>query len=134
MVNGGCSVFGCDSLFGKKFAEGNNKFVIDGTVIVDDISYYSLGAFNVIFVEVCYGSGFIGVLELGYIGDSGVFMGQYLLSFGGSVIVLGEEIGDIVFHCEAAGAFGVIPVEVDSGEAVSVPLLCDVIVLLEDIT
>ena len=49
------------------------------------------------------------------------------------VIPLEAEVGDIVFHGEAKGAFGVVPLEIDSGVQVTLPVFGDIVVFFEGI-
>ena len=44
-----------------------------------------------------------------------------------------EEVLDVVLHGKTAGAFGVVPVEVDAGETGAGPVLGDIVVLKEDV-
>ena len=73
-------------------------------------------------------------MDLGALCDFGVFKGRELRILGGSVLVLVKEVGDIVVHCEEKGLFGVIPVDIDSGESGAGPVFYDVVVFLEDVT
>ena len=79
-----------------------------------------------------YGSGFFGLFDFGAVGCFGVFMEWELRIFGSSVIVFGEDVGNAVIYCEATGAVVVIPFEADSGKAGAGPVLCDILVFLEN--
>ena len=48
------------------------------------------------------------------------------------MIVFGEDVGNAVIYCEATGAVVVIPFEADSGKAGAGPVLCDILVFLEN--
>ena len=52
---------------------------------------------------------------------------------GGGVVKLGAEIGDIVIHCEAAGAIIIVPLEIDSSIEVAFFIDCYFIFLFEGV-
>ena len=47
------------------------------------------------------------------------------------MVILGEDVGDVVVHCEATSVFGLITVQGDSREAGFGPVLRDAVVFLE---
>ena len=53
--------------------------------------------------------------------------------FGRNVILFCEDVGEVVVHFEAMGAFGVITVEVYARKAGAGPVLHYFVVFLEDI-
>ena len=48
------------------------------------------------------------------------------------MVEIDAEVCNVVFHCEAAGEIGVVPLKVDAGVQVSFPVLSDLIVLFQD--
>ena len=79
------------------------------------------------------GVGRVGELLLGAIVYLGVLK-RSVLGFGWKgVSPYGEEVLDVFLDGETAGAFGVIPVEVDAGEMGAGPVLGDIVVLKEDV-
>ena len=44
------------------------------------------------------------------------------------MVVLDEEVFDVTIHCWSACAFGIVPVQVDSGKLVSCPVRGDIVV------
>ena len=57
-----------------------------------------------------------------------------LAFLGVRMIPFEEECGDVVIHGEAAGTRSVIPLEVDAGIQIALPIFCDVVVFLVGIT
>ena len=60
------------------------------------------------------GRSFRSVLNLFPIDDRGVTVRRVMRFFGVGVIKLGTQVCDEVVHREAAGAFGIVPSEVNS--------------------
>ena len=79
------------------------------------------------------GVGQVGELLIGAIFDLGEAK-RSVLGFGWKGMTPSEEeVLDVVLDGDTAGAFGVIPVEVDAGETVAGPVLGDIVVLKEDV-
>ena len=62
-----------------------------------------------------------------------MLVGGNLTLLGIGVIPLEGEVGDVVVHAKAAGALGVVPLEIDAGVQVTLPVFSDVIVFFEGI-
>ena len=83
--------------------------------------------------EFMFVVGRVGELLLGVIVNLGVTK-RSVLGFGWKGMApYEEEVRDVVLDGETAGAFGVIPVEVDAGETEDGPVLGNVVVLKEDV-
>ena len=79
------------------------------------------------------GVGRVGELLFGAIVDFGVTK-RSVLGFGwNGMDPYEEEFLDVFLDGETAGAFGVIPIEVDAGITGAVPVLGDIVVLKEDV-
>ena len=76
----------------------------------------------------------VGELMLGAIVDLGVAKRSVLGFVWEGMDPSEEEVIDLVLDGEKAGAFGVIPFEVNAGKTGSVPVLGNIVVLKEDVT
>ena len=50
------------------------------------------------------------------------------------MILLDAEVGNIVVHGKDTGTFGVVPLEIDAGVKVTLPVFSDVILFFEGIS
>ena len=62
-----------------------------------------------------------------------MLVGGKLTLLGVRVIPIEAEVGDVVFHGEATGALGVVPLDIDAGIQVTFPVFSDIIVSFEGI-
>ena len=62
-----------------------------------------------------------------------MLVGGKLTLLGVRVIPLEAEVGNVVVHGEAAGALGVVPLEIDASVQVTLPVFSDIIVFFEGI-
>ena len=97
-----------------ELAEGDEELVVDGAGVVPDGADELLNAELAGVVREWAGRGFGGVLDFGAVVDGSVPVGGVLRFLGGGVVELGAQLGDVVVHREAAGAFVVVPGEVDA--------------------
>ena len=72
-------------------------------------------------------------MDFGAVVDGSVPVRGVLGFLGGWVVKLGEELGDVVVHRQAAGAFVVVPGEVDAGVEVAFLVDGDFIVFAEGV-
>ena len=73
-------------------------------------------------------------MNFGAISDGCVLVGGKLTILGVRLIPLEVEVGDIVVHGEATGVLGVVPLVIDSGVQITLPVFSDVIVFFEGIS
>ena len=73
-------------------------------------------------------------MDIGAIDDGSVTVRVNLVFLGVRMILFEAEIGDVVIHGQAVGALSVIPLEVDTGIQITLPIFGDVVVFLEGIT
>ena len=108
--------FGGCGLGGSKFTYGDKELVVGCTTIIEEGTNDSLDAFEAGVVKFGAGVGRIGELLLGAMVDCSVAK-RSVLGFGWKgVAPCDEEVLDVVLDGRTAGAFGVVPVEVDAGK------------------
>ena len=73
------------------------------------------------------------VLSFFSIVDGNVLLRGMLRFLGGGVVELGAQIGDVIFHREAAGALVVFPLEVDPLVQVAFLVDCYFVVLFDGV-
>ena len=95
-------------------AEVYQEFVVDCSGIIADDSDKFLDAEFSEAVKRRAGRSFRGVLNLSPIDDRGVAVRGVLMFIGVGLIELGAQFFDEVVHREAAGAFYIVPSEVNS--------------------
>ena len=76
---------------------------------------------------------FCCILDLGTIDEGSLPVRRKLEYLGVRMIPFEAESGDVVIRGEEAGALIVIPLEVDASIQITLPIFCDVLVLLEGI-
>ena len=125
--------FGVCGLGGAKFAEGDKELVVDCATVIGEGAEDVLDVFEADVVNFGAGVGQVGELRLGAIVDWGVAK-RSVLRFGWKGMApFEEEVIDVVLDGKTAGAFGIVPVEVNAGETGAGPVLGDIIVLKEDV-
>ena len=73
-------------------------------------------------------------MNLGAIYAGCVLVGRKLTLLVVGVIPLEAEFGDVVVHGEATGAFGVVPLGIDAGVQVTLPVFGGIVVFFEGIS
>ena len=101
--------------------------------VIDEGSNNGLNSFEAGVVEFGAGVVRVGELLLGAIVDWGVAKRSVLGFVWKGVAPFEEEVLDVVLYVNTAGAFGIVPVEVDARETGSGPVLGDIVVLKEDV-
>ena len=66
--------------------------------------------------------GFRGILNFGAIAYRCLLVGGKLTLIGVRVIPLESEVGNVFVHDEATGALGVVPLEIDAGLQITLPV------------
>ena len=113
---------GCD-LGGAKFAEVDEELAVDCATFIYEGADNGLDAFEAGVVNFGAGVGRVGKLLLGAIVDWSVAKSS-MLGFGWKGLAPFEEkVLDVVIDGKTAGAFGVVPVEVNAGETGFGPVL-----------
>ena len=102
-----------------KITEGHYKFVFNGSGVISDGSDELLDAEIAGVIDRRAGGSLWVLLNLYSIGDRCVTVRVVMSFFGGGLVELGAEIGNVVVHCEAAGALIIVPLEIDSNIEVS---------------
>ena len=72
-------------------------------------------------------------MNFGAISDGCLLVGGKLTLIGVRVIPLEAEVRNVVVHGEATGAAGVVPLVIDSGVQITLPVFSDVVVFFEGI-
>ena len=117
---------------GTKFAEGHKEFVVNYANVIEE-GADGLDLLEADVVEFGAGVGRVGKFLIGAIVDLGVAK-RSMLGFGWKGMVpFEEEILDVVIDRKTAGAFGVVPVEVDAVKTGAGTVLGDIVVLKEDV-
>ena len=73
-------------------------------------------------------------MNLGTIYNVCVLVGENIPLIVVRLIPPEAEFGDVVVHGEAKGALGVVPLEIDAGVKVTLPVFSDVILFFEGIS
>ena len=97
-----------------ELAEGYQEFVVNYLGIIADGYDNLLDAEFSVAVKRRAARSFCGILNLCSIDDRSVMVRGVLRFLGVGVIKLGAQVCDVVVHCEAAGALGIVPSEVNS--------------------
>ena len=90
--------------------------------IVEEITDYRSDVENAFVIEFWTERRFVHVLDLGAIDYGSVIVRGNLTFLGVRMIPFEAEIGNVVIHGEAAGALSVIPLEVDAGIQMTLPI------------
>ena len=130
----GIGEFGGCGLGGAKFDEDKEDIVVDCATIIEEGADDGLESFEAGVVKFGAGVGRVGELLLGAVVDWEVAKRSVLEFVWKGVAPFEEEFLDVVLDGKTAGAFVVVPVEVNAGETVAGPVLGDIIVLKEDVT
>ena len=119
-----------------KFAESYKQLVIDGAAIKQERTHDGLYAEDARFVKGSAVISFGRVLDFGAVNDLSVFVRGVLRFPGVSVVEFDSEVGNIVVHCKADCALGVhgvvVPLQVDAGVKIALPVHCDAVVFFKD--
>ena len=119
-----------------KLAEIHKQLVIDGETVKQERTYDGLHAENASFVKGSAVISFGGVLDFGAVNDWTMFVRGLLRYPGVRVVEFYSEVGNVVVHCKADYALGVhgvvVPLQVDSGVKIALPVHCDVVVFFKD--
>ena len=97
-----------------QFAEGNKKFVVNNTGVIQKGPNNCLDARYAVFVKGWAVVWTSCILYLPSIDDGRVLVGRVLGLRGEGMVLFDSEIGDVITHGEAAGAGYVVPIEVDA--------------------
>ena len=115
-----------------KLAESHNQLVIDGATVKQERTYDGLHVEDASFVKGSAVISFGDVLDFGAVNDWSVFVWGVLRFPGVSVVEFDSEVGNVVVHCKEDCAIGVhgvvVPLQVDAGVKIAIPVYCDVIV------
>ena len=119
-----------------KLTESHKQLFINGTTVKQERTHDGLHAEDASFFKGIYVISFGGVLDFGAVNDWSVFV-RGVLSFPGvSVVEFDSGVGNVVVHCKADCALGVngviVPLQVDAGVKIALPVHCDVVVFFED--
>ena len=117
-----------------KLVESDKEIFVSRLVSVEDITDYGLDAVDAFVIEGWTERRSGGVLDIGAIDDGSVSVRGKLAFLGVRMITFEAESVDLVIHGEAEGALSVIPLEVDSGIHITLPIFGVVVVFFEDIT
>ena len=116
-----------------ELVERDEELVVNRVDIIEESIGYGLNTVDAFVIEGGAEGGFRVILDLGAIDDGSVPVRIKLAFFGVRMIPFEAEIGNVVFHGEAAGVISLIPLEVDSGIQIALPIYGDVVVFLEGI-
>ena len=105
-----------------ELVESNEELVVHRSGIIEKSSDYGLNAVDDFVIEGGAERGFGGILDLGAIDDGIVTLQGKLAFLGVRMIPFEAESGNNFVHGEAAGAMSVIPLEVDAGIQMTLPI------------
>ena len=114
-----------------EIVESNEELVVNRSGIIEESTNYGLNGVDAFVIEGGAERGFGGILDLGATDDGSVPVRVKLEFIGFRMIPFEAESGDAVIHGEAESAMSVIPLEVDAGIQIALPIFGDVVVFLE---
>ena len=92
-----------------------------------------MDSFDACSVEGGAGVRRVGELLFGAVDDGCMAKGRVLRFQWDGVAPLEKEVFDVIFDGQATGAFGVVPADIDAGEAGADPVLGDLVMLEEGV-
>ena len=129
-ISGG---LGSRGLLGANGADSDKKFIFNRASVPKESTKNTLDMFNTAHVECRARIRCSSFLGLGVVGDGGMLVRGYLGLGGSWMVVAGEGFLVVGGHVHATRVFVVVPVKVHTGKFGTLPVISDVVVLLEDV-
>ena len=124
---GGCG------LLGSNDSERDKKFIFDRASAPQEGANNTLDAFDTGRVKWRAQIRRRRFMGLGAVGDGGMLVRGYLGLGGSWMVVAGEGFLVVGGHVHATRVFVVVPVKVHTGKFGTLPVISDVVVLLDDV-